>query len=103
MAENVEMTVPDPEQVIYAPGVADMYADTFQMSASPYTITLGFGLQVAPNALKPQATIRMSTQHAKVMAILFKRLLKQYEQQAGEIVIPPGLLSEKEIDLERDW
>ena len=50
------------------------------------------------------ATVRMSLEHAKLMAILFKRAVKGIEDTFGIVIsLPPGLLEEKGISLETDW
>ena len=83
-------------------GMPDVYTDSFAMTASAYTVSLHFAVSEGP-VLKPQAIVRMSPQHAKVMAILFMRRLKEYEKKAGEIGVPESLLREKDIDFGRDW
>ena len=54
-----------------------LYSDGIQIGVSPFTVTLGF--TVAPQAqpgtqvATPVATIRMSLEHAKVMAIILRK------------------------------
>ena len=81
----------------------DVYADAFQMSVSAYTVSLLFALQVGEGQLRPQAIVRMSPLHAKLVAIQLKRALKGAEEQIGAIAIPEAILTELGIDLERDW
>jgi hypothetical protein len=90
-----------------APGfimaVPEFYADAAVFEASPYTFTLNLGVSGAGGA-RPVATVRMSHAHAKVLAILLKRFLKEAEEQlGGPIAVTPKLLQERGIDLERDW
>lgn len=103
--QEVETEAPDEAalaQLILQPGAPEVYTDSFSMAASAYTISLIFAVRAGP-VLKQQATVHMSPQHAKVMAILFKRQLKIYEENAGEIIIPELLIRDKEIDFDRDW
>jgi hypothetical protein len=48
----------------------------------PFTVTLGFTLapqaQPGTQVATPVATIRMSLEHAKVMAIILRKQLKQF-------------------------
>ena len=101
--ESVPEDRPEPMPRLLVGAAPDCYADTFNVSASAYTISLHFGVQVTEQIVKPQAVIHMSPQHAKMMAILFTRLLKGYEQQVGEIILSDQLLQAKEVDLDRDW
>lgn len=81
----------------------DVYVDGLELAASAYTVSLIFTLNVGPDATRPQATIRMSLQHAKMMAIQFKRAVKEIEQELGPVSLPTKVLQEKGIELERDW
>ena len=89
----------------------DVYADQFGMIQSPYGITFTFSLTPSsPSALpggarpEPQAIVRMSLEHAKVMAMLIRRNLKQYElEHLGDpIRVPTRVLAELQLD-ENDW
>jgi hypothetical protein len=85
------------------PPPPEFYADSFGTMESVYTFSLVFGVQVGQEAYREVAVVRMSPQHAKMMAILLKRRLKEYEQQVGQIIIPDDLLELKNVDLGRDW
>ena len=82
---------------------ADVYADGMELAASPYTVSVIFTLTVGPETQRRQAVVRMSLQHAKMMAIQFKRAVKEMEQQLGPIELSPKLLKEKGIDVSVDW
>jgi hypothetical protein len=82
----------------------ECYADSFQLGASPYTFTLVFGLKRADGKTSPLTEVRMSPEHAKVMAILFKRAVKRFEEALGaDISVSPHILREKNVDLSSDW
>lgn len=86
------------------PQIPDVYADGYNASFSPFTASLVFTVRRGANEVQPVATVRMSLEHAKLMAILFKRAVKEIESTFGMVIsLPPGLLEEKGISLETDW
>ena len=85
-----------------------LYSDGIQVGISPFTVTLSF--TVAPQAQPgtrppiPVATIRMSLEHAKVMAIILRKQLRQFEQQLGqEIALPPPVYQQLGLSPREDW
>jgi hypothetical protein len=85
-----------------------VYSDGIQIGVSPFTVTLGFTLapQAQPGTQMPTAvaTVRMSLEHAKVMAILLRRQLKQYEEQLGtEIALPVQVYQQLGVSAKEDW
>lgn len=86
----------------------DVYTDQFNVSIGPYGVT--FLLQRSPAvpqpgqvANEPVGVVRMSQEHAKVLAMILRRQLKQYERDAGfEIPIMPQVLNQLSLSLE-DW
>jgi hypothetical protein len=85
-----------------------LYSDGIQVGISPFTVTLGF--TVAPQAQPgtqvpiPVATIRMSLEHAKVMAIILRKQLRQFEQQLGqEIALPSAVYQQLGLSPKEDW
>ena len=108
--------MPDAEQTPNADQVpvgdqipAEFYVDTYSFVGSPYTVFLTFGVAI-PGEQPEDARInklvilRMSPEHAKVMSILFKRAVREYEERLGtEIAIPPPILDAHKINLALDW
>ena len=90
------------------PDVPDLYADQFTMVHSPWGVTFNFGLSLSnPPAItgqqapsQPQAVIRMSLEHAKVMAMIIRKQLKQYElEHLGDpINVPAAVLQAMKLD-----
>ena len=85
-----------------------VYSDGIQVGISPFTVTLGFTLappaQAGPQIPTPVATIRMSLEHAKVMAIILRKQLKQFEEQLGtEIALPPQVYQQLGVSPQEDW
>lgn len=85
-------------------GGVEFYVDGFGFLGSPYTVMVTFNVGQAKGDPMEVVTLRMSPQHAKVMAILFKRNMKAYEEQMGsEIPVSPNTLASLEVDLETEW
>ena len=96
--------------------VPEVYSDLFRITMSPYTVLLQFGVKSPPPRQQPGAqeetpsqedqtvvVIRMSPEHAKVMAIVLRRHIQNYEQQTGiTIDVPAGVLQNLKIPPE-DW
>ena len=85
-----------------------LYSDGIQVGISPFTVTLGFTVappvQAGTQAPIPVATIRMSPEHAKVMAIILRKQLKQFEQQLGrEIALPHQVYQQLGLSPTEDW
>ena len=84
--------------------VPEFYADGYTLQAHQYTVQLNFTLAESGGEARTQVTVRMSPEHAKVMAILFKQNIQQWEEQFGvQIPVPGVVLEAHNIDLERDW
>lgn len=91
--------------------VPDLYTDAFTLAQSPYGVALTFLktptlMPGIPGQLQnePVAVVRMSLEHAKVMAMLLRKQLKQYElENLGDpINIPRAVLQQMNISLE-EW
>jgi hypothetical protein len=85
-----------------------LYSDGIQIGVSPFTVTLGFTVappaQPGAQASIPVATIRMSLEHAKVMAIILRKQLKQFEEQLGaEIALPHQVYQQLGVSPKEDW
>ena len=82
----------------------EFYIDSYNLALSPYTVILDLAVRQGPEDVESLVRIRMSPEHAKAMAILFKRAIQDYERLTGvSIALPPELLKEKNIDVETDW
>jgi hypothetical protein len=85
-----------------------LYCDGVQVGISPFTVTLSFTVAPHPpvhgQGPLPVATIRMSPEHAKVMAIILRRQLKQFEEQLGQpIALPPQVYQQLGLSPKEDW
>ena len=88
--------------------VPDVYADQFTMTTSIWGTALSFA-KLPPHPTPgqapqsaPQAVVRMSLQHAKVMTMIMKKQLRSFEMEGGEISIPPAALNAMGLSPE-DW
>ena len=86
----------------------DLYADGVQFGVSPFTVVLAFTMQpTGQTGTMPPirvANIRMSLEHAKVMAILLRKQLKGFESNQGtEIPLHPQLYQQLGISRQEDW
>ncbi len=86
------------DQVPAATG-PDFYINGVGFAASVYEFVLNFTFRKGPNtAPEPMASIRMSPQHAKVMARMFSRQVKMYEQEIGPIYLPAKLIEDLKLE-----
>lgn len=89
-------------------GAPEVYADGVQFGLSPFTAIMQFTMQPAgqTGTLPPikVAVVRMSLEHAKVMAIILRRQLKSYEENLGQpIPLAPQLYQQLGISRQEDW
>ncbi len=90
--------------------VPDVYADQFLMTSSVWGVNLTFGKtspQPPPAGQAPttirQTVVRMSLQHAKIMAMIMRKQLKKQERESGvDVVIPHEVYNSLELSSE-DW
>lgn len=85
-----------------------IYSDGVQVGCAPFTVALTFTVSSAPmrgnQPPKLVADIRMSPEHAKVMAIILRRQLRDFEQQLGKpIPIHPQVLQQLGVSPNEDW
>ena len=92
--------------------IPDIYTDGVQVMVNPFDVILQLterhpslptqGKQ--PEAAKTVAYVRMSLEHAKVLTILLRKVLKQHEdQQKGKIHLHPQVCVGMGISPEEDW
>lgn len=89
------------------PAIPDVYTDGVAIQVSPFGLVLNLtqspptpGTQQAKTA----AYVRMSLEHAKVLAIMLRKVLKQTEEQQGSpIVLHPQIYTQMGISRQEDW
>jgi hypothetical protein len=91
--------------------VPEVYSDQFTITLSPYGVALTFSLtpslpSAAPSQSQPvaQAVVRMSLEHAKVVSMLLRKHIRQYElEHLGDPVpLPRDVLQSLRL-AEADW
>lgn len=89
------------------PEVPELYTDAVQLSLSPFGVTFAFAMQPAGQTgnMAPikVCNLRMSVEHAKVLAMLLKKNLKTYEQAVGEIPIANQVYQNLGLSRQEDW
>jgi len=87
----------------------DVFSDQFTVSLGPYGASLSFALSTAhPNPASPQppqpvATIRMSGEHLKIMAMVINKHVKKVENEMGvSFQVPIQVLAQMGIS-KQDW
>ena len=76
--------------------IPDIYTDNMQVTTSVFGVNITFGCSVphpvsggTPMPAEPQVRIRMSLEHAKIVAMLLRRQLKGYEETSGTTIQIP--------------
>lgn len=86
--------------------VPEFYADGIEVNLTmPWTVGLTFSVKGfdTERTARPLVTIRMSPEHAKVVAMILKRQLKNYESQSGTTINLPSELYGKLGLPPEDW
>jgi len=87
--------------------IPEFYSDAIEINLTmPWTVALTFGLRSTEAERKPTsvARIRMSPEHAKVMAMLLRRQLKKYEEDTDtQINLPADLYAKLGLVSFEDW
>jgi hypothetical protein len=92
------------------PEVPDVYTDQMTLAQTPYGLAITFSLSPStPPAIptgqsEQQVVVRMSLEHAKVMAMILRKQLKQYElEHLGEKITIPGIVYQQMGLSDSDW
>lgn len=88
--------------------VPELYCDGVQVGLSPFTAIFSLTMQPAGQTgqMPPirVANVRMSLEHAKVLAILLRKQLKGFEAQMGaEIQLHSQLYQQLGLSRQEDW
>ena len=71
-------------EVQQVPEVAEIYTNSLQVLVSPYEFLLQLGLETS-GKVKPICNIRMSPQHAKKLAEVLTKSIREYEEKIGKL------------------
>jgi hypothetical protein len=69
--------------------VPSYYANSVAVGISPYDLSMVFGLNI-PNQVKSQARVVMSLEHAVVMVMVLRRVLREHVKRTGITPTVPG-------------
>ena len=90
-------------------GLPDIYTDSFRFTVGPYGVAFTFGTKEphpSPGKVTPGKdllVLRMSLEQAKVLTMMLRRNLKNYEDTNGiEIALPAQMYTQLGIAHE-DW
>ena len=77
------------------------YANWVSYAVSPYDLTVTFGQRVADGPATQHTQVTMSLEHAVVMLMVGRRILREYCKQTGaEVKLPEALLKELQLNEE---
>lgn len=81
--------------------IPEYYTDSVNFMTNIYGFTLEFGVMQAQD-MPPRSIVRikMSPQHAKIMSLLLRKNVQEYERRIGTIILPDGLY--KDLGIEDD-
>lgn len=90
--------------------VPDIYVDQMRVTVGVFGVNITFGLSEPhptqggmPRQTEERVRVRMSPEHAKIMALMLRRQLKTYEREAGvTIEIPANVYTGLGV-AEEDW
>lgn len=90
--------------------IPDIYTDQVSLAQTPFGLALTFSLSPSnPSPLGqtpavPQAVVRMSLEHAKMMVMVLRKALKQYElEHLGDPINLPRTIMEQSHLSPEDW
>ncbi len=87
--------------------VPDVYCDGTQVLLSPFDLILQLTQRAPAVGTEPPRTVayvRMSLEHAKVIAIILRKVLKSHEDQQGSaIVLHPQVYQQLGLSPQEDW
>lgn len=86
--------------------ISQYYADGVEISLiMPWTVALTFSVKETTEERMPvpQAVIRMSPEHAKILAMLLQKILKQYEDKSKSPINLPDELFQAFGLSKSDW
>lgn len=72
--------------------VPEYYTDSVNFTTNIYGFTLEFGAMVGQDdPPRPLVRVKMSPQHAKIMSLLLRKNVLEYERRIGTVILPEGL------------
>ncbi|HSV75327.1 MAG TPA: DUF3467 domain-containing protein [Chthonomonadales bacterium] len=79
--------------------IPEFYTDSVNFMTNIYGFTLEFGAMQAQDAPpRPLCRVKMSPQHAKIMSLLLRKNVQEYEKRIGTVILPDGLYQDLGIE-----
>lgn len=79
----------------YLDELPEYYTDSVNFVTNIYGFMLEFSvITQQEDPPKPQVRVRMSPQHAKIMSLLLRKNVQEYERRIGTIILPEGLYND---------
>jgi hypothetical protein len=79
--------------------IPEYYTDSVNFATNIYGFALEFGvMQGQEQPPRSLVRVRMSPQHAKIMSLLLRKNVQEYEKRIGTIILPDGLYQDLGID-----
>ena len=90
------------------PELVDVYCDSVQILLGPFDLLLHLSQRSSiPGSTMPPrmvGCVRMSLEHAKVLAIMLRKVLKQHEEtQGAPINLLPQVYQQLGLSPQEDW
>lgn len=90
--------------------IPDIFVDQMRITIGVFGVSMTFGLSEphptsggVPRAVDDKVRLRMSLEHAKIMSMLMRRQLKDYERGTGTTIeIPMNVFTGLGVSIE-DW
>lgn len=87
------------------PEIPDIYTDSVSIASNVWGFTLSFGTRPIEQATseefipgEPKVRVRMGHGHAKVLAMMMRRVLKEHEEKSGApIQLPDDVMDNLEL------
>jgi len=76
----------------------EVYADAVNLQTSFYGIAMTFAVSRVGQKASANARVRISPQLAKVLCLLLRKQLKEYERDSGNIFIPEAIVKGSGLD-----
>ena len=89
--------------------VPELYTDAVRIQLSGFGVLLSCGLQpfgaaAGSSVPTPVCNLRMSLEHAKVLAILLRKQIRAFEENQGaEVMLHPDMAKGLGISKQEDW
>lgn len=95
------------QELLGEPDMPDLYVDAVRIAVGAYGFVLEMGVQGVPDTaaseappVKRLARIRMSPQHALIVARLLTKNVQIYQDKIGRIQLPPEAFKALDLDPE---